>query len=182
MSRDTETEQTPRSNPNTQPGCSWAARSVQTCKVDICPLTASRVISSFQPRSPLSVHSWQRGFQLVIPIRSHAHLSPSSYTGGAPTKISKTLALSSPMCLLTRDASKTHGQRLARMVLGWLVFMPPTIALVPPHTCTWCSLSFYTGSGSTGGRTAGRDCRKSQLVRESFLFWACRDTSLVKGR
>ena len=132
MSRDTEIEQTPRSNPNTQPGCSWAARSVQTCKVDVCPLAASMVISSYQPRSPLSVHSWQRGFQVVIPIRSHSHLSPSSYTGGAPTKISKILALSSPMSLLTRDASKTHGQRLARMVLGWLVFMPPTIALCLP--------------------------------------------------
>lgn len=107
---------------------------VQTCKVHTCTLVASVLTSPFHSRSPRSLHSWQEGFQVVIPTHSHTHpsLSPSSCTRGAPTKISKTHCFVLPVPLLTRDASRKHGQGLARMMLGHLVFMPLIVALCFP--------------------------------------------------
>lgn len=91
-------------------------------------------ISGHHPISPTQPS--QRA-QLAKRISAcHAHPQPCpSLTLLPPTLeecISKTLALPSLVSLLIRDASRTHAQGLAMRVLGWLVFMPLTIALCFP--------------------------------------------------
>lgn len=149
----TEAEQTPRSNPNTQPGCSWRAQGPDLQGPHLPLGCVNSPAHSTQADQPMCTAGKEDFRDFSLPLNMLCPIPPSfssSYIGGAATKINKTHSFVIPHIFPHQGCWQKTWPGFGKDCAGLVVVHTTHHCPVLPHTRTWHCLTSYTRSTSTG--------------------------------